>query len=824
MVFTLQVNGSRGELTPLMHARVDTEFYQSAYAECLNTVVTRYGPHTRVPGTLWYGDTKDPTRTSRTLPFEFSESQLYAIEFGHLYVRFWTPEGQVMVAGPTPYEVASVYTEADLPFITVRQSADELYIWCNGKRPQILKRLAETSWVFTPYKPLDGPYMDINDTATTLTLGATQNIVPQLTSNTAPAPNVVTSSLGGADNWVVFGRKKGAVTIISSTAEGFIEIDLGAGNAKVVDNYFLVAPTNNAYTDDMFAQWELEGSNNGTTWLTLDSRDGERGWAGSETRRYETNNKQSFRYYRLTVAGGGGSDGAGTSLGGWYMHERTDNQTPTTLTASSIVGINKGVGFQTTDVDRPIRLQGPDGQWRWAVVTSWVSTTQVMVRVAGQAFLGTSPIISWALGAWSDTTGWARTGKFFEDRLAQAGWTIDPVGMALSVSADYDNFRVSSPLVDDDAITLRMTGGRLDIVQWLAEGGTLLAGTGGGLRSIGGRDSNAVLKHDNLRQRLETSTAAAGVAPTTVGSIILFIDRTLRRLYEVGYDYDSNGYKASEVSVLNDHLFKRGIVQIDFADAPYCTALARRSDGKVVFFTYDRDQKIAGGTLCDFNGFVEDVMVMAGRTYPDVWLTVRRVVNGATKRFIERLADYWDGEIDPDAMPVYASSARQYEGAATAAVTGLANLALKTVGIWADGKDIGDAVVTSGGGLTLPFGIEAERITVGERMLFRLKTLRLPNIGSQDGSGLGRKVRIAKALVDVFETARIFGGSTLALEQLRDIDYSEHDPDLPEPMLTQMLEIGVDDSFRNGGVFVIQGSSMYPATIRAISLEIEGEP
>ncbi len=156
MVNTLQVNGSRGELTPLMHARVDTDFYQSAYAQALNTVVTRYGPHTRVPGTLWFGDTKDQTRKSRMLPFEFSETNLYAIEFGHLYVRFWTPEGQVVV-GPPPYEIVSPYTEDDLPYLHGRQSGDDLYLWCNGKRPQILRRAGETSWSFIPYKPLAGP-------------------------------------------------------------------------------------------------------------------------------------------------------------------------------------------------------------------------------------------------------------------------------------------------------------------------------------------------------------------------------------------------------------------------------------------------------------------------------------------------------------------------------------------------------------------------------------------------------------------------------------------------------------------------------------------
>lgn len=823
MVNTLQVNGSRGELTPLMHARVDTEFYQQAFAQCRNTVVTRYGPHTRVPGTLWQGDAKSGAAKSRMLPFEFSETQLYALEFGVGYVRFWTPEGQV-TSGGSPYEIASPYTEADLQYLHGRQSGDALYLWCNGKRPQVLKRASETSWSFEPYVASDGPYMDVNTTSNTLTLSSTQSVIPYMTANNAPAPYVVSSTQGNS-LVNVFNGSRAASTILSNGKSGFVQVDLGAGNAKVVDNYYLIAPEDNSTEDRMFSQWDFKGSNDDVNWVNLDSRDKERGWAGSEARYFTTDNKQAFRYYRLDFAGGGAfKDTAATSIGGWYMHEAPDTQPPSVLTALSTLGINGNNGFATSDVGRSVRIKAPFGGWRWARIVAYLNPLQVQVKVYGQALLRAEPVQAWAMGAWSETSGWPRTGKFFEDRLAQAGWASDPVGMALSVTGDYDNFRLSSPVVDDDAITLRMTGGRLDIIYWLTETGTLLAGTGGGLRSVGGRDSGAVLKHDNLRQRLETSTAASRVQPANVENVSLFIDRTMRRLYELGYDYQADGYQAGEVSVLNDHLFKRGIEQVDYVSAPYCTTLARRSDGKVVFFTYDRGQKIAGGTLCDFGGFVEDLMVMAGRTYPDVWMVIRRTVNGVLKRHIERLAPYWDGELDPDAPPVYAASARVYDGVGTGSLAGLSNLADEVVGIWADGTDIGDATVSSTGTLTLPYGKVAELIVVGKRMPWRLQSLRLPSAGAQDGSGLGRKMRIARARVDVLETARIYAGGLYGQELLRSEDYSEHDPDTAEPMLTCMLEVAVDDSFKNEGVFVIRGDSMYPATVRAVSLEVEGEP
>lgn len=814
MVRTLKVNGIRGEITPLMHARFDTEFFQAGYAQARNTVITRYGPHTRVPGTLVQGRTKFADKMSKQIPFEFTEEQIYSLEFGDGYVRFWTPEGRV-VSGGSPYEIVSPYDEADLPYVHVRQSGDAIYIFCRGKRPYVLKRLAETNWVFEPYKPKNGPFQQVNDTATTLTLGGTGNAVPLMTANNAPAPVVVST-------YQMHNRVKAQKIQVSATNSGAMQVDFGAGNAKVVDSYFLIASNDNHYTDTMFSQWDFQGSNNGSSWVNIDSRDGENGWAGSEFRYFQTANKNAYRYYRIAFSAGGNNVAPNTYAGGWYLHQAADDQTPVTLTASSTIGINDGAGFDPLDAGRTVRVQGSDGRWRWLEIKSYVSPTQVTVVINGDALLDMAPMQAWALGAWGDSVGWPRTGRFFEDRLALASWPRDPIGMALSVNSAYDDFRTSSPLVDDDGLSIRMTGGRLDVIHWLAETGTLLAGTAGGLRSIGSRDSAEVLKFDNIKQKLETSTAASYVQPVMVENVGLFMDRMQRRLYEVGFTYEVDGYLAREVSVLNDHLFKPGVEQIDFVEAPHKIIIGRRRDGKLVFFSYDREQKIAGGTLIDLGGVIEDVMVMPGRDYEDVWLTVRRVRDGAPVRFVEKLALFWDGDIDPDAMPVYSACSYAYDDAPTAGLAGLDALAGVTVGVWADGQDIGNADVNEDGEVVLPYGKVASRIVVGERLPWRIQTLRPASVGQEPA--LGKEIRIAKATLDVFETARIYAGSLQEQELVRSEDYTEHDPDLPEPILTAMLPIPVDDSWRNEGVFVITGDSMYPATIRAIVLEVESDP
>ena len=825
MTSVLQVNGTRGEITPLMHARTDTEFYQAGYAECLNTVITRYGPHTRVPGTVWQGVAGDNgIRTTKQLAFEFSETQVYNLEFSPGKLRFWTPEGQVFNDG-APYEIASPFQAQHIPFLHGRQSGDAVYLFANGMRPRILKRRSETDWVFELYVPKDGPYMPINETRTTLSINANPaNIVPRMTAANAPSPAVVTATTGAVDPYRVFSRAKDVDVRVSGAKTGFVQIDLGAGNAAVMDNYFLIASSENSMTDAMFTQWDILASNNGSDWVTLDSRDNEKGWAGSETRFFETSNKNPFRYYKLQFSGGGGTDPDhdSTEMGGWYMHRAASDQDPYILIASATTGINDGAGFMPTDVGRSLRVQGNDGRWRWAEITNYIDNKQVRIRSYGQAFIYSENVQNWRLGAWSDTTGWPRTGRFYEDRMALAGWPKDPIGMALSVNGAYDNFRVSSPTVDDDAITLRMTGGKLDTIHWLTDTGTLLAGTAGGLRSIGSRDTNTALKSDTIRQKLETSTAASRVQPAQVETVSLFIDRNMRRLYELGYSYNDDGYLAREVSVLNDHLFEIGIERVEFIDAPYRFAVCLRADGRVVFFAYDREQKIAGGTLVDWGVPVEDIMVLPGRTYPELWLAVRR----NNVKCIEKMAPFYNGRVS-DVPMIYVSGARQFNangGPGLTTLTGLSMHIGQTLGVLADGRDLGDAVVSAGGTLLIPQGATPQNVVVGQRIPWRLKSLPPPVFSNPNTPGLGSKIRIVSITVDVYESALINAGSTLAMERLRFEGEVEFSPDDPERIYTGKLTVPVDDSWINEGVWVIGGISMLPATVRGVSLEIEMEP
>ena len=101
--------------------------------------------------------TKNFTKKVRLIPFEFSNTETYMIEFGDFYCRFYTTNGQVVNEDGTPYEIVSPFTTNDLDKIRYVQSGDVMYLAWGGK-PKTLTRYGHTNWKFDDYEYKNGPF------------------------------------------------------------------------------------------------------------------------------------------------------------------------------------------------------------------------------------------------------------------------------------------------------------------------------------------------------------------------------------------------------------------------------------------------------------------------------------------------------------------------------------------------------------------------------------------------------------------------------------------------------------------------------------------
>ena len=157
VVHRLQPSFNNGEISPLLYDRVDYNKFVSSIKSGKNMFVHPQGGVSNRAGTIMLAQAKDTT--VRLIPFEFSSTETYVIEFGNGYCRFFTTNGQVVVEEggvEVPYEIQSPFTTADLDKIRYCQSGDVMYIAWGGK-PKTLTRYGHTNWQFADYDYKNGP-------------------------------------------------------------------------------------------------------------------------------------------------------------------------------------------------------------------------------------------------------------------------------------------------------------------------------------------------------------------------------------------------------------------------------------------------------------------------------------------------------------------------------------------------------------------------------------------------------------------------------------------------------------------------------------------
>ena len=86
----MQASFSSGEISPLLHARVDLARYSTALAELKNMIVLPQGGITRRPGFLFLGYAVLTDRPIyKFIPFEFNSTDTALIGFQDSKISIW---------------------------------------------------------------------------------------------------------------------------------------------------------------------------------------------------------------------------------------------------------------------------------------------------------------------------------------------------------------------------------------------------------------------------------------------------------------------------------------------------------------------------------------------------------------------------------------------------------------------------------------------------------------------------------------------------------------------------------------------------------------
>jgi hypothetical protein len=348
---------------------------------------------------------------------------------------------------------------------------------------------------------------------------------------------------------------------------------------------------------------------------------------------------------------------------------------------------------------------------------------------------------SWREGSWSPYNGYPTSVCFHESRSVFAGTDGQPQSFWGSKVGNYNDF--TPGVGDDDAFYYTLASGKVDLILWLASTKVLLIGTQGCEYVAKGGSDNPITP-SNIDVKSEATHGSSLLQPLRIGSCILFLQTSGKKIRELAYDWQSDAYSAPDLTQLAEHLTFDGIKDMAYQQEPFSIVWCVTNAGLLLGMTYERNQKVVGWHQHPTDGTVESIAVITNDTAmeDELWAIINRTIGVNTRRFIERIdtANYTDCCLNyVEAVPVNQ-------------VWGADHLVGETVDIVGDGAVYPPAVVAADGSVILA-GPAATDIEVGLPFDSRIYTLR-PEV-VLNGTSQGIIKHWSQIGVRVFETVGI---------------------------------------------------------------------
>ena len=497
------------------------------------------------------------------------------------------------------------------------------------------------------------------------------------------------------------------------------------------------------------------------------------------------------------------------------------NTSTTTITASAhTVGTGRTFTasantFASTDVDRLIRFR--DGH---AKVTGFTSATVVTVEIlvdTGSASASTD----WSLGAFSDTTGHPSCVSFFEQRLAFAATLSQPQTVFFSKSGDYENMdaNIGGTVADDDAIIYTIASNQVNAIRFMAAGRTLIIGTAGGEFTVSGGGDNDAVTPTNILIKKQSNHGAANIDAVAVANATLFVQRAKRKIRELAYNFDVDGYTAPDLTILAEHVTEGGITEMAYQEEPLAIIWCVRNDGELVALTYQREQQVVawhrhvfGGVFGSGKAVCESVAVIpTDDNEYELYMIIKRTINGATKRYVEFLNTFDFDESDNTSFN-FLDSQLSYSGSAATTISGLSHLEGQTVSILADGATHPDKTVSSG---SITLDRSATKVKVGLGYTSLLKTMRI-DAGAQNGTSQAKTKRIYEVTARLFESVGVEIGPDLNNMERVPFRTSADPMDKGIPPFTGDKEVEFRGDYDTDGFMIVRQTQPLPLTILSL--------
>jgi len=485
-----------------------------------------------------------PLPVVRMMPFIFSSTIAYMMEFGDRYARFYFG-GQPLLSSGTHVEIATPYAPEELYQLQTRQIADVMWSVHANHAQRQLRRTGVSTFSLDEIEFTKGPFLERNDIAEND--GVTMNV--DVTG--AGLPGTLTRSSGTFEEGHVGALFKlthprvnrqtngispsGQTGIIGETIDVFgtfvFSVTFGGGIVTLERS-----------TDDFVTHTDVTSISNVGTFESTEETAGAR-------YRMNVTSPDFGKIAANLVVNTSSVNGTATAIGvigvpldikgtfnfnthgnwgGTVALERNENDAGWEPYRTYVSAIENGQGdrnVQLTAIEEEdnvryrINVTSYDSGTIRADLEATSSTQSGIVRINGinlntQAAITvvskvsqTTTTIRWAEGAWSGVRGFPAAIGLFEERIIYGGTTNNPNRIWLSASGDFDNFE--SGIKDADSFQLDLPS--TNIIKWIAALEALIVGDGGDEIRIRSSQLDQALTPTDFSIRKQSSHGSAAL-------------------------------------------------------------------------------------------------------------------------------------------------------------------------------------------------------------------------------------------------------------------------------------------------------------------------
>lgn len=337
---------------------------------------------------------------------------------------------------------------------------------------------------------------------------------------------------------------------------------------------------------------------------------------------------------------------------------------------------------------------------------------------------------------------------YFQQRKVYANTVNSPQTLYASQTATSNNFNCSRPLIASDSVEMVLADREVNEIRHLIPFKDLVVLTSNSEYKVNGSDG--VFQANPMPVAvIQSCYGSCHVQPVVSGSMVIFVQSGGNVVRDLGFDYLSDSYDGSELSLFASHLFEgKQIIYMAYSKEPYRLVYVVFDDGSLAVLTYNKKQNLCGWGRWETKGKFESVTTIREGQEDVAYFVITRTVNGQSVRFIERLKTRIINNAKT-AFMVDCGLSKHFDVPVTE-ISGLSHLTGEKVVVLADGGVFENITVSADGKITVPK--KTTDIVVGLPYEFEFETL---GIEGENTHGLKKiinsiSVNILKSREDFF--------------------------------------------------------------------------